>query len=653
MLTQLTTMIPRNNETSGSGKLVLGICILLAAITWLVFGQTLGHEFINYDDREYVSENAEVTKGLTLPGIAWAFTHVHSSNWHPLTTISHMLDCQLHGLKAGGHHCTNVVLHMLAVVLLFLVLREMTGGPSRTGNIWRSAFVAAVFAIHPLHVESVAWVAERKDVLSGVFFMLTLAAYLRYVRRPSVASYLLVALVFALGLMSKPMLVTLPFVLLLLDYWPLGRFRAQASATSSPTSLHWLDRRSIQWRLILEKFPLLLLSAASCMATLVAQRQSMSSIENLPLPPRVINALLNCSIYIYQMFWPSRLAVFYPYPAGPLSAWLLASALTLLSVITVGAFMLRKECPYFITGWLWYLGMLVPVIGIIQVGIQARGDRYTYLPHIGLYLLVTWAIADLLVSWRHRREILTIGAVTTIIVLARCAWVQTSYWKNSELLWSHTLAVTSGNATAHRDLGTVLLKRGQLDDAIFHFQASLKIRPDVSRGRYDRDNARSHYHLGYALDQKGLLSEAISHYRKAVELWPDNADSEYILGMALSQQGHIDEAIACLQKSLEIAPRSPATLNSLAWALSTCSDAQLRNGSRAIELAEQANQLSGGKNPVFIRTLAAAYAESGRFNDAIDAAQRASQLAAAKGEAALASQLRMDIDLYRMNFPRR
>jgi tetratricopeptide (TPR) repeat protein len=268
-------------------------------------------------------------------------------------------------------------------------------------------------------------------------------------------------------------------------------------------------------------------------------------------------------------------------------------------------------------------------------------------------LLVTWAIADLSASWRHRREILTIGAATTIIVLTWCALIQTSYWKNSELLWSHTLAVTSGNATAHRDLGNVLLKRGQLDDAIFHFQASLKIRPDVSRGRYDRDNARAHHNLGYALEQKGLVNEAIFHYRKAVELWPDYADGEYSLGMALFRQGHINEAIACWQKSLEIAPRSPVTLNSLAWVLSTCSDAQIRNGSRAIQLAQQADQLDGGKNPVFARTLAAAYAESGRFNDAIEAAQRALELAVVKGDSALASKLRMDIDLYRMNFPHR
>jgi tetratricopeptide (TPR) repeat protein len=686
--------------------MVSGICVLLAVIIWMVFGQTLGHEFINYDDYTYVVDNAEVTKGLTLHGIGWAFTHSVSDNWHPLTMISHMLDYQLYGLKAGGHHGTNVVLHVLAAVLLFLVLLEMTGGPSsprdesvrsadRTGNIWRSAFVAALFAIHPLHVESVAWASERKDVLSGVFFMLTLAAYLRYVRKPSLPRYLLVALMFALGLMSKPMLVTLPFVLLLLDYWPLGRVQrsedggqppaqsglrpggrsdvggeerskrptlnAQRSTSneeqrtedSSPRRSLARRREVSGQHLILEKIPFLFLSTASCVATLVVQRQSMSSVEALPVWVRVYQAFVSCVTYIHQMFWPTKLALFYPYPRGALSIWPFACALMLLLGITALAFKLRKQRPYFITGWLWYLGMLVPVSGIIQVGIQARGDRYTYLPQIGLYLLVTWAIADLSVSWRHRREILGVGAAITILVLAWRAWVQTSYWKNSESLWSHTIAVTPNNATAQRNLGSLLLKRRQLDDAIFHLQASLKIRPDAGPGRNDRDNARVHYNLGKALDQKGLMNEAASHYRKAVELWPDYADGQYNLGMALFREGRVDEAIACWQKSLELAPQSPVTLNSLAWVLSTSSNAELRNGFRAVQLAEHANQLVGGTEPVFIRTLAAAYAEAGRFEDAIGTARKASELAVAKGDSALASELRMDIDLYRMNFPRR
>ena len=723
-----------NKGTSGSGKLVLLVCVFLAVITWIVFGQTLSHGFINYDDPDYVVENAEVTKGLTLHGIGWAFTHSHVHNWHPLTTISHMVDCQLFGLKAGAHHFTNVLLHTVAVLLLFLLVHQFTGA------LWRSAFVAALFAIHPLHVESVAWVAERKDVLSGVFFMLTLATYLRYVRNPSLASYLLVALVFALGLMSKPMLVTLPFVLLLLDYWPLGRWpafvpqprdsgvasrsRRVASGPEGPTPqrevppssrsrgtparqaeekgqqqnplrfLRYLlfkkpkefsftegneenNEQKIEVKsrssvnpfstLLLEKLPLLLLSAASCMATLVAQRPgSLSSIEVVPGWVRIYQALVSCVTYIYQMFWPARLALFYPYPVGRLSIWPLAFAIAFLLAVTASAFKLRKHRPYFITGWLWYLGMLVPVLGIIKVGSQAHGDRYTYLPQIGLYLAVTWAVSDLSASWRRGREILTIGAATVIVVLAWCAWVQASYWKNSKSLWTHTLAATGDNATAHTGLGNALLEEGQSDQALLHYQKAVSLCFSRSSGAHHSGNgspsvemqmlpiyAQAQYNLGTALFQRGDVDEAILCWQKTLLIQPGHPKAHANLGDALVRKGLVADALAHYEKSLQLGPPLPSTLSNLAWVLSTCSDSQLRNGPRAIQLAEQANQLSGGKNPVFIRTLAAAYAESGRFNDAISAAQRALELAVAKGDQALASKLRTDIDLYRMNFPRR
>src|SRR5438034_6640942 len=389
--------------------LTVGICIFLAALTWVIFGQTLHHDFINYDDPRYVYENTKITSGLSIAGIGWAFTHIHSENWHPLTTISHMLDCQLYGLKAGWHHFTNVLLHTIAAILLFIALRQMTGA------LWRSAFVAAVFAIHPLRVESVAWIAERKDVLSGVFFMLTLLAYVPYVRAPSIRRYLFVAVVFAFGLMSKPMLVTLPFVLLLLDYWPLGRIRGQNSDVSGHENLVML---------VVEKIPLVGLSAVSSVVTFLAQRGAVGWTEQLPVLARINNAVVTYAAYMWQMLWPVKLAVFYPHPESRLPLWEIILCLLLLIGITAATVVLRKQRPYFITGWLWYLGMLVPVIGIVQVGSQARGDRYTYLPHIGLYLLVTWAMTDLSVSWRHRRAILAIAAATTIIVLAWYASVQ-------------------------------------------------------------------------------------------------------------------------------------------------------------------------------------------------------------------------------------
>jgi tetratricopeptide (TPR) repeat protein len=711
-----------SSKAIASRWLILGVCLFLVAITWLVFGQTLGHEFVNFDDHVYVYENPVITGGLTLPGITWAFTHSHARNWHPLTTISHMLDCQLFGLKAGGHHFTNVLLHTIAVVLLFLVLRQMTGGPSQTGSVWRSAFVAALFAIHPLHVESVAWISERKDVLSGVFFMLTLGAYVRYARQPSAARYIMMSILFACGLMSKPMLVTLPFVLLLLDYWPLGRgqrteLRSQKSEVrGSPRRIRPLaDQRSADggrvegegWsRLILEKTPLLALSAASCLATLLVQRQAAGSIDQLPFAWRVNNAIVTCIAYIWQMLWPVKLAVFYPHPDNRLLFWQVILAVALLIAITVAAIALRQKRPYLITGWFWYLGMLVPVIGLVQVGEQARADRYTYLPQIGLYLVATWTLAEIWKTPNVQRPTSNIQfsrvhsalgvrrwafgvsfAAIILLVFAWRAWDQTKYWKNSETLWTHTLAVTTDNDVAHNNLGFIFLQRGELDEAISHFQTALKIRANNPQIHYNLGTALVHNNLGNALVRKKLVDEAIVHYEKAVELRPDYADGHYNLGSALLQEGRTDEAIAHWQKTvsiqpndaeahttlgdallrkgeigeaiahyqaaLEFSPQSISTLNNLAWALSTCPDAPLRNGAKAIELAQKADQLSGGKNPIFIRTLAAAYAENGRFNDAIETAQRALQLATAQDNFASANKLERDLDLYRTNFPLR
>jgi hypothetical protein len=441
-------------------------CLVLVAITWLVFGQTLGHDFVDFDDHWYVYENPSITRGLSVAGVIGAFTHAHAGNWHPLTTISHMLDCQLFGLKAGGHHFTNVLLHSIAVVLLFLVLRQMTDG------LWQSAFVASLFAIHPLHVESVAWISERKDVLSALFFMLTLFAYVHYARAPSVRRYLAVAFVFALGLMSKPMLVTLPFVLLLLDYWPLNRIRSQTSADVRPLTL------------VVEKIPLLALSAPSCAATLLAQPYGAGAIDQLPFAWRLNNAAISYVAYIWQMFWPARLAAFYPHPNDQLPLWQVLLAIAFLIAVSLLAIHWRKERPYIFTGWFWYVGMLVPVIGLVQVGEQARADRYTYLPQIGLYVLIVWGITDLMAPimmrnsgsrpvatglrpvTRGSRGVRTDGpqgrgykpfcaaiAAAIIIALSWRAFVQTSYWENSEMLWNHTLAITPDNDMAHNSLG--------------------------------------------------------------------------------------------------------------------------------------------------------------------------------------------------------
>jgi tetratricopeptide (TPR) repeat protein len=607
--------------------LAVGVCVCVAVLTWVVFGQTLRHDFINYDDPRYVYENTEITGGLSIGGIAWAFSHIHSMNWHPLTTISHMLDCQLHGLKAGWHHFTNVLLHTIAAILLFIALRQMTGA------LWRSAFVAAVFAIHPLRVESVAWIAERKDVLSGVFFMLTLLAYVHYVRAPSIRRYLFVAVVFAFGLMSKPMLVTLPFVLLLLDYWPLSRIRDPSC-----------DIRRRLLTLVLEKIPLIALSAVSSAVTFFAQRGAVGWTEQLPVLARINNAVVSYVAYIWQMLWPVKLAVFYPHPEYRLPLWEIILSLLLLLGFTAAAIALRKQRPYFITGWLWYLGMLVPVIGFVQVGWQGRADRYTYLPQIGLYIVATWAVADLTARLRRQREILSASAAIVIGVLSWGAWTQTSYWRDSETLFTHALAVTSNNDVAENNLGIVFLRKGSLDEAISLLQEAVDLRPE---------NSPAHENLAKALLQKGQVADALVHYRKLLELQPDNIEVHNIVGTVLIQQGRIREGVEEWQKVLAIQPDNGNAMSNLAWIFATSPDESLRDGAQAVQLAEEALRISGRRIPVIFRTLAAAYAEKGMFSQAIQTAQRGIELANSQGNSGLAAELQSNIALYQAGRPLR
>ena len=572
--------------------LAVGICIFLAAIVWLVFGQTVHYDFVNYDDELYVFGNPAVTGGLGLDGVKWAFTHIVAANWHPLTMLSHMLDCQLYGLNASGHHLTNVLLHTASVIVLFLVLRQMTG------KLWRSAMVAAMFAVHPLRAESVAWVAERKDVLSGLFFMLTLWAYAGYARRPfTLGRYLWVMILFMLALLSKPMVVTLPFVLLLLDYWPLGRFQL----TTLRATLHALRP------LVLEKILLFLLAAVMSVVTFISQQDNRAVLENLPVARWLSNVIVSYGVYVWEMIWPQNLAAFYPLtPVVPI--WQMVGAGALLLIVTVLAIRAARRQEYMLVGWLWYLGMLVPVIGLVQVGFQSHADLYTYLPQIGLYLLLTWAVADWCVCWRHRRVVL--GGVSTVIliVLIFCARAQASYWRTSESLWTHTLACTSDNFVAQNNLGNALLLMGRNGEAMVHFQQALQIKP-----RY----ATAHYNLGNLFHRMGRDDEAMVH----------------------------------LQQALQLNPRSLKIQSDLAWVLAPASPAALRGGRRAVELAEQANQAAGEEDPVILRTLAAAYAEAGRFDDAVRTAQKAMGLAQAKGQSSLVEQLDGQLKLYEAKLP--
>ena len=521
------------------------ICLTLLALTWAVFGRTTAYDFVDYDDPSYVTAEPRVSSGLKLENVLWAFAGQHSGNWHPVTTLTHMLDAQLYGLNPAGHHRTNVTLHSAAVVFLFLVLRQMTGAP------WRSAFVAAVFAIHPLRVESVAWVAERKDVLSGLFFALTLGAYVRYVRKRSIASYVLLAVIFALGLMSKATLVTVPFLLLLLDDWPLRRGVGLV-------------------RLIPEKIPLLLLSAATCVITYFTQAATISTIEKLPIIPRLLNACVSVVTYIGQMFWPAKLAAFYPHGGAELPLWQGAAAAGVIVIVTLAIVALPRVPPYVPIGWLWYLGMLVPVIGIVQVGLQARADRYTYLPQIGLYVAVIWGVADWARRSRFRVSLLSVAGAAIIGLLAWRSTLQTTHWRNSETLWRQALAVTRNNAVAHTNYGNLLSGR-----------------------------------------------DAVPHYEQA----------------------------------LVIDPNSSLTMNNLAWVLATHPDASVRNGARAVELATAAARSTGGSDPLYLRTLAAAYAEIGNFGEAARIAAAAVPLAEAAGNAALAFDLRNNVVGFEQGVP--
>jgi protein O-mannosyl-transferase len=632
---------------------VAAVCLVLAAITFAVFGRTLGHEFVDFDDGDYVYDNPVVARGLTFKGFVWAFS-CHVENWHPLTWLSHMLDCQLYGLHPGGHHLTNVLFHTATVIALFLVLRQMTGA------LWRSAFVAAVFAIHPLRVESVAWVAERKDILSGLFFMLTLGAYVRYARLPwSWARYGLVMFLYALGLMCKPMLVTLPLVLLLLDYWPLQRVE--------PRKLSGL---------VLEKLPLLALSAASCVATLLAQTGAIQSNESLSLPLRFANALATCVIYLGQMVYPAGLAPFYPYPHDGLPTWEVALAGTLLAGLSAVALWQRRKQPWMLVGWLWYLLMLLPVVGVMQVGGQSHADRYTYLPQIGIYMAVAWLAAEWGAKWQAGRVVFGGLMASMLAVLMVCAWKQTAYWKNAKTLWTHTVACTKGNAMACDSLGLAYLQKGELDESILWFQKALQIHPDyfdaynnlgvalMRKGQLDKAiscyqdamkllpySAVIHLNLGCVLIRKGRVDEAITQFQQTLQIKPDYAEAHYNLGIALAQKGSVAEAIVHFQKALQIKPGYVEAQNYLAWLLATCAESSLRNGNKAVELARQANALTGGENPVILHTLAAALAEAGRFTEAVETAQRTLQLAGAQSNTRLARQLQSEISLYQAGMP--
>jgi tetratricopeptide (TPR) repeat protein len=702
----------------------------LALTVGLLFARTSRFEFVNFDDDKYVTNDPPVARGLSPAGLVWAFTDTHTANWIPVTWISLMIDCQLYGEHAGGHHMTNVLLHSATAGLLLWVLWSMTG------RLWPSALAAAVFALHPLRVESVVWVTERKDVLSGLFFMLALGAYVAYVRRPfSLGRYLAVVVFFALGLMAKPILVTFPCLLLVLDYWPLERFRSWNRGASG--------RAVGVSRLFFEKLPLVALSAASCVVAVRIQGTSMAATGRFPLSWRLESSLLSYVFYLGKFFWPVNLAVLYPRVAL-FSAWKVLAAAVLLAGISAAVFHWRRRLPYLLVGWLWYLGMMVPVIGLLQVGVGNGANRFTYLSQIGVAIALAWAWADLCRWWRatpqqgwnadgrllperlpegvaHQTPApfsatlrpWAFGAFTAFVLAAMMArtWQETGYWRDSLSLWRHTLACTGPNHVAETNYGAALANAGQYEEAIVHFSKALQFnraaplvhlnlghafealnRIDEAMHQYpkaagncDQCGATAHDNLGVILSRRGQTVEAVAHFQAAIEAKPDFAPAHFNCGLALIDLDRMDEAIGQFRETLAIdpgyldahtalgnllaargrfaeamdhyktvlasSPDNARAVQMLAWLQATAPQPVQRNAKEAVELARWACQLTGNRRAEPLDTLGAAYAEAGRFPEAVNAAEKALVIATKQADRKLADAVRSRIALYEAGKP--
>jgi len=585
----------------------VAIVLLLILSSLVVYGQVRHFDFVNFDDTTYVSQNSNIQQGLTVDSVRWALTTVYAANWFPVTWLSHMLDYQLFGLDSGMHHMTSVLLHIVNSLLLFFIFKKMTG------SLWQSAMIAALFALHPLHVESVAWVSERKDVLSTLFWMLTLLAYLAYVDRPSGIRYAAVVLFFVLGLMSKPMLVTLPFLLLLLDYWPLNRISFLPSPEKSGTK-----QLALAASLVREKIPLFILVVLSSVITYYAQQKggAVAPLDVIPLAERVANSIVAYIGYIGKMVYPIHLVCLYPHP-GALPWWKVLTSGLLIAAISVAAFGAARKYPYVIVGWLWYMGTLVPAIGIVQVGSQSMADRYTYVPVVGLFLVIVWGVPEFFKKWRYGKTVLAVSSVVVLCVLMLLARQQAGYWRNSITLFEHALEGTENNYTMHYNLANVLATHkqakadnetavrhylealrikpnfadahnnlanlymfdGRLDSAIEHYSKALAIDPDYKGAHYNlgiaafrqgrareaaehfnlalqtmKDNAEAHFRYGNALFQAGDAEEAARAYRQAIHLRPDYAEAHCNLGVALFQKGEVAGAIAAFNEALRVRP---------------------------------------------------------------------------------------------------
>lgn len=643
----------------------------LALVTLIAFEPVRHNQFINYDDDDYVTENAHVTGGLSRQSIMWAFSTSRASNWHPLTWLSHMLDCQLFGLESGWHHLSSLLFHIANTFLLFWVLRKMTG------EVWPSAFVAAVFAVHPLHIESVAWVAERKDVLSSFFWMLTMAAYAWYSERPGIGRYILVFLALALGLMAKPMLVTLPAVLVLLDYWPLCRLRfkrggeGRALPVAEPVAVRY--REVLLRRALGEKIPLFMLSLCSSVVTYIVQQSTgaVKAWESCPLNNRISNAVVSYLMYIVKMFYPTRLAIFYPLRLS-IPRWQPVFSLVILTIVSVGVIYMGRRRRYLVVGWLWYIGTLVPVIGLVQVGSQAMADRYTYLPSVGIFIIIAWASSEIFSKWRWRKMALGLSGAAVIGALVICTRLELRYWKNNFTLYERALAVTENNSLVLNNYGWMLYGDGRFDEAIVQLKKVERLTPSdpivqknlaetyLAVGQYDQ--AVSHFekalelkpdwpgvynNFGVALKEQGKIEQAIERWKKALALDAGQGNAHYNMGLAMGQRGNYDVAIYHFNQALRSDPD---------WA-----EVHYNLGAVYFRLGKLGPAVEECKRAVRLKpdylsahaTLAQLLVNSGRVHEALETAETALRLAVESGDREVTKEMEELIRFYGEGWPNR
>jgi len=626
-------------ERAGKSLVLLAYTALTLS-TVLVFLQVRSFEFLNYDDDAYVYENPHVLRGLRPENIRWALTTSHYGYWQPLTWLSLMLDCQLFGPDAGAMHLVSAALHLASTLLLFSALRRMTG------LLWPSAFVAAAFALHPMHVESVAWISERKDVLSAFFMMLTLVAYAGYARRGGAARYLLTVALFAVGLLAKPMLVTLPFLLLLLDYWPLNRLVVRTAGTVSGSGDGPLQAgRHIDPRCLTEKIPFFILSVASGIVTFATQKAGAVIIDvtAVPVKDRIANAFFSYAMYIGKMFWPRGLTLHYP--VGTMAAITLPRlivCLLLLGGISLLAAYLWRTREYLLVGWLWFIVTLLPVIGLIQFTWTSSADRFTYIPYIGLFIMIAWGLRDLLLRWPWGRAVLGLLMVASLAALGVLAHRQVGFWSDSVTLFSRAVRVTKNNYVAHNNLGLAYAEVGRTTEAIESLQEAVRINPAL---------AEAYSNLGNIYQSLGMRKEALTAYRQAIAARPDYAEAHFNLANELRSRGRLEEAAEQYRAALRLKPDWPECMSNLALLIAVYPDIRNRDTDEAVRLARRACELTYNENPVFLLTLAAAYGSAGRFGEAVDAARTAAVLADRAHERQLGNIIQYQLTFYTQGRP--